>query len=335
MSKGENQRLKLYYLYKIMVSLTDEEHSITVEEIIKQLEGKGISAERKSIYRDLDTLSDDMGLDIVREQVGRQHYYRVVSKQFEIAELKLLVDAVQSSKFITERKSSNLIKKITEFASIYEASQLKRQVNVRGRIKTMNESIFYNVDEIYNAIAENKRIRFRYMQWSSEKKLVAKTIKDSEEVNIYEVSPWAFTWDDENYYLVSFDHDRQEIRHYRVDKMDKITMTKEKREGKEEFKDFDPVGYAKKTFGMFPGHDERLKIEISNSLIGVFIDRFGKDIPIMPADKEGYSVTIVDVSVSGQFFGWLFALGKGVRILSPEHVVEEYRKEMQKVIELY
>ena len=335
MSKGEKQRLKLYYLYKIMVSLTDEEHSITVEDIIGELDKRGISAERKSIYRDLDILIDDMGLDIVREHIGRQHYYRVVSKQFEIAELKLLVDAVQSSKFITERKPSNLIKKITEFASIYEAGKLKRQVNVRGRIKTMNESIFYNVDEIYNAIAENKRIKFQYMQWNSEKKLVPKTNKNTKDVNIYEVSPWAFTWDDENYYLVSFDHDRKEIRHYRVDKMDKITMTEDKREGKEAFKDFDMVGYAKKTFGMFPGHDERVKIELNNSLIGVFIDRFGKDIPIMPGEREGYSKTIVDVSVSSQFYGWLFALGNKARILSPENVALEYKQEIQKVLENY
>ena len=135
-----------------MVSLTDDEHSITVEEIINELDKYGISAERKSIYRDLETLNDDFKLEIMRQKEGRQHYYHVGSKQFEIAELKLLVDAVQSSKFITERKSANLIKKLTEFASIYEAGQLKRQVHVRGRIKTLNESIFYNVDEIYNAM---------------------------------------------------------------------------------------------------------------------------------------------------------------------------------------
>lgn len=335
MSKGENQKLKLYYLYKIMVSLTDDEHSITVEDIIKQLDRNGISAERKSIYRDIDTLRDNMGLDIIREKVGRQHYYHVGGKQFEIAELKLLVDAVQSSKFITERKSANLIKKLTEFASIYEANQLKRQVHVRGRIKTMNESIFYNVDAIYSAITENKRIRFQYMQWSKDKVLVAKKAKESGEINIYEVSPWAFTWDDENYYLVSFDHDRQEIRHYRVDKMDKINMINAKREGKEEFKDFDPVGYVKKTFGMYPGHDERIRIEVKDELIGVFIDRFGKDIVIVPSGKEGYSHVLVDVSVSGQFYGWLFALGSGVRIISPENVIKEYQKEMKKVLELY
>lgn len=335
MSKGENQKLKLYYLYKIMISLTDDEHSITVEEIIEQLEMKGISAERKSIYRDLEALSENMGLDIIKDKVGRQWYYHVGGKQFEIAELKLLVDAVQSSKFITERKSSNLIKKLTELSSIYEANQLKRQVHVRGRIKTMNESIFYNVDAIYNAITENKRIRFQYMQWNKDKVLTPKKAKDSEEINVYDVSPWAFTWDDENYYLVSFDHDRQEIRHYRVDKMDKITMIDAKREGKEQFKDFDPVGYAKKTFGMYPGHDERLKIEVKDELIGVFIDRFGKDIVIMPADRDGYSDVLVDVSVSSQFYGWLFALGSGVRIISPANVIKEYQKEMKKVMDLY
>lgn len=335
MSKGENQKLKLYYLYKIMVSLTDDEHSITVEEVIQQLEMRGISAERKSLYRDFETLTNDMGLDIIKEKVGRQWYYHVGGKQFEIAELKLLVDAVQSSKFITERKSANLIKKLTEFSSIYEANQLKRQVHVRGRIKTMNESIFYNVDGIYNAIAENKRIQFRYMQWNKDKKLFPKKAKDSEEINIYEVSPWAFTWDDENYYLVSFDHNRQEIRHYRVDKMDKITVVNAKREGKEQFNDFDPVEYAKKTFGMYPGHDEKVKIEVKDGLIGVFIDRFGKDIMIMPSDRDEYSVVLVDVSVSGQFYGWLFALGTGVRIIGPDRVVKEYKESIKAVLKQY
>lgn len=335
MAKGENQKLKLYYLYKIMVSLTDEEHSITIEEVIQQLEMRGISAERKSLYSDFETLTNDMGLDIIKEKVGRQWYYHVGGKQFEIAELKLLVDAVQSSKFITERKSANLIKKLTEFSSIYEANQLKRQVHVRGRIKTMNESIFYNVDGIYNAIAENKRIQFRYMQWNKDKKLVPKKAKDSEEINIYEVSPWAFTWDDENYYLVSFDHNRQAIRHYRVDKMDKITVVNAKREGKEQFNDFDPVEYAKKTFGMYPGHDEKVKIEVKDGLIGVFIDRFGKDIIIMPSDRDEYSVVLVDVSVSGQFYGWLFALGTGVRIIGPDRVVKEYKESIKAVLKQY
>lgn len=335
MSKGENQKLKLYYLYKIMVSLTDEEHSITIEEVIQQLEMRGISAERKSLYRDFETLTNDMGLDIIKEKVGRQWYYHVGGKQFEIAELKLLVDAVQSSKFITERKSQNLIKKITEFASIYEAGQLKRQVHVRGRIKTMNESIFYNVDEIHNAIIGNKRIQFLYMHWSTDKKLVAKAVEETGEIKVYEVSPWAFTWDDENYYLVAFDHAEQEIRHYRIDKMDKIAIIKEKREGREEFKDFDPAGYAKKTFGMFAGRDEKVKIELKEELVGVFIDRFGKDIPILPSERDGYVITIVEVSISGQFFGWIFALGSAVRILSPESVALEYKKEIKEVLKQY
>ncbi len=334
MAKQENQKLKIYYLYKIMVSQTDDEHSITVEEIIRQLGMKGISSERKSIYRDLEMLNEEMGIDIIHDKIGRQHYYHVGGKQFEIAELKLLVDAVQSSKFITERKSSDLIKKITEFASVYEAGQLKRQVHVRGRIKTMNESIFYNVDAIHNAIIENKRITFMYMHWDTNKKLVAKRDEDNLP-KVYEVSPWAFTWDDENYYLVAFDHDDQKIKHYRVDKMEKIVMCKERREGKEEFKDFDPAGYAKKTFGMFSGRDAKVKIEIRNDLVGVFIDRFGKDIPLYPADRDGYSVTMVDVSVSNQFYGWLFGLGDGVRIVSPESVADGYKKEMQKVMQLY
>ncbi len=335
MPTGENQKLKLFYLNKIMLEQTDDEHGLTIHEIISELAKYDVYAERKSIYRDFEVITESFGTEIVMEKVGRQYYYHVGNKKFELAELKLLVDAVQSSKFITERKSANLIKKLTEFSSIYEANQLKRQVYVRGRIKTMNESIFYNVDAIYSAITENKRIQFKYMQWNKEKKLVAKKAKDSKEINIYEVSPWAFTWDDENYYLVSFDHDRQEIRHYRVDKMDKITMIQAQREGRDQFKDFDPVGYVKKTFGMYPGHDERIRIEVKDELIGVFIDRFGKDILIVPVENEGYSQVLVDVSVSSQFFGWFFALGAGVRIISPERVIKEYQKEMTEILNIY
>ena len=335
MPKNENQKLKLYYLYRIMLEQTDEEHGLSMQDILTELAERGITCERKSIYRDFKVLTENMGLEIIGEQVGSNYYYHVGQKQFELAELKLLVDSVQASKFITEKKSDSLIKKITTLASVYEAEELGRQVHVQGRIKTMNESIYYNVDEIHNAINQNSSIKFKYMQWSIDKKLVPRKTEDDSEIKIYEVSPWALTWDDENYYLIAFDHNEKKIKHYRVDKMDKISITGEKREGRNEFRDFDPGVYAKKNFGMFSGETKRVEIEFPENMVGVFIDRFGKDIMIKKAERKGYFKTFVEVAVSKQFFGWIFALGPEVKINGPEEVVKSIKKEIKDTLKNY
>ena len=335
MPKNENQKLKLYYLYRIMLEQTDEEHGLSMQDILTELAERGITCERKSIYRDFKVLTENMGLEIIGEQVGSNYYYHVGQKQFELAELKLLVDSVQASKFITEKKSDSLIKKITTLASVYEAEELGRQVHFQGRIKTMNESIYYNVDEIHNAINQNSSIKFKYMQWSTDKKLVPRKTEDDSEIKIYEVSPWALTWDDENYYLIAFDHNEKKIKHYRVDKMDKISITGEKREGRNEFRDFDPGVYAKKNFGMFSGETKRVEIEFPEKMVGVFIDRFGKDIMIKKAERKGYYKTFVEVAVSKQFFGWIFALGPEVKINGPEEVVKSIKKEIKDTLKNY
>ena len=327
MPKGSNQKMKLYRLYKIMLEKTDEEHSLSMQEIKDELERYEITADRRSLYDDFRAL-EVLGLHIEGEKRGRNYYYRVISKEFEIAELKLLVDAIQSSKFITEKKSRELIKKLENFVSVYEAAQLDRQVVVAGRIKTMNESIYYNVDAIHTAINQNNRIRFEYLKWDVNKKLVPRS------EGLYEVSPWALSWDDENYYLVGFDSTSGTIKHYRVDKMRKINVTDEPREGKELFKKFDMATYAKKSFGMFGGEEKMVRLRFGNALVGVMIDRFGRDINIMPSKEEGYSETSVDVVVSGQFFGWIFALGSGASILSPKDVAEEYRNRAREIIQL-
>ena len=272
MSKSSNQKLKLSYLTKIMLAKTDEEHSLTMPQILQELEKYGVTAERKSIYADFNDMTDKLGIDIVKEQVGRETYYHVASREFELAEVKLLIDAIQSSKFITEKKSDVLIKKVKGLVSEYQASQLQRQVYVQGRIKTMNETIYYGVDDIHKAISENRKVRFKYYQWNIEKKLVPRHNGDW-----IVVSPWALTWDDENYYLVAYDASVEKCKHYRVDKMMKIEMMDESREGEEIFKNFDMAAYAKATFGMYQGNKEKVHIQFPNSMCGVFIDRFGKD----------------------------------------------------------
>ena len=328
MPKGTNQKFKLYRLAQIMLERTDDDHYITMPEIIAALGEYEITADRKSIYTDLKDL-EVLGIEVEGEPAGRGYHYHVVSRPFELPELKLLVDAIQSSKFITEKKTNTLIRKLEKLVSRYEAMKLQRQVYVSGRIKTMNESIYYTVDAIHNAISENKKIRFQYYQWN-----VKKEMELRREGAYYCVSPWGLSWDDENYYLVGYDSEAGEIRHYRVDKMLHIRMTEEAREGREHFRKLDMADYAKKSFGMFGGKEEKVKLLVDNSLAGVMIDRFGKDIIMVPGKGEHFTVNVT-VHVSRQFLGWIFSLGEKVKILGPEEVIQAMRREGERLTEQY
>lgn len=328
MAKGANQKLKLLYLMKILLEKTDETHSITMPEILSSLEAYGVTAERKSIYDDFEALRL-YGMDIIGEQRNKTYYYRVGKRDFELAELKLLVDAVQSSKFVTAKKSNELIKKIENLASKYEASQLQRQVYVTERIKTMNESIYYNVDKIHAAIGSNVKIKFQYFQWNVDKKMELR--KNGE---FYCISPWALSWDNENYYLIGFDKEAGIIKHYRVDKMLQIELMEEKREGKDLFDKFDIAVYAKKMFGMYDGEIQIVKMDCDNRLAGVFIDRFGKNVQMVKLDHEHFAVH-VEVAVSSQFLAWVIGMGQGAKVIGPENVVEMMRKEAKRLINQY
>ena len=327
MSRGTNQKFKFTYLMKIMQEKTDDEHSLTMPQIMEELEKYDVTAERKSIYADFQDMTDKFGIEIIKEQIGRETYYHVGSREFELAEVKLLIDAIQSSKFITQTKSRELITKIKSFVSEHQAKQLQRQVYINDRVKTMNESVYYNVDDIHTAINQNKKIRFKYYKWDINKKLVPRHNGDW-----FVVSPWALTWDDENYYMVAFDNLDHKIKHYRVDKMMRISIEEEKRDGKEAFKNFDMAEYSKATFGMYQGQKTKVKIRLANYMCGVFIDRFGKDISFRPIDDE-HSEFHVDVNVSPQFFGWIFSLGKDVKVVGPEEVVEELRAKTEEFLE--
>lgn len=328
MPRGTNQKFKLYKLAEIMLEQTDEDHYITMPEIISALASYEITADRKSIYNDLRDL-EKLGIEVEGEAVGNRYHYHVIGRKFELPELKLLVDAIQSSKFITERKSNALIRKLEKFASKYDAQKLQRQVFVSGRIKTMNESIYYTVDAIHNAISENKKIRFRYFQWN-----VKKEMELRHNGSYYHISPWGLLWDDENYYLIGYDDAADKIKHYRVDKMLQISLSEEKRQGKEYFKRTDMAEYAKKSFGMFGGNEERVKLRVKNSLAGVIIDRFGKDVMMIPEDDDHFTVN-VEVHVSPQFFGWIISLGENVKIISPESVISELREEIFRLKQQY
>ena len=316
MAKSCNQKAKILYLMKIFLEETDEEHPLSRKEVEERLAKYGIHAERKSLYNDMETLKT-FGLDILYKK-GRPEGYYLGEHEFELAELKLLVDAVQSSRFITEKKSSALIRKIEGLTSRHEAKQLQRQVVVADRIKSMNESIFYNVDKLHIAIASNQQILFRYFEWT-----VKKEIRLKKDGRPYQVSPWALTWDDENYYLIGYDMEAELLKHFRVDKMLDIRVFDEPRGGQEEFSRFDVASYTRKTFGMFGGDEKTVRLRFENRFVGVVLDRFGKDVQIWK-DGESHFTVRVQVAVSAPFFGWLTGLGKGVKILSPDDVAEEY-----------
>ncbi len=326
--RGYNQKLKMLYLVKIFSEETDDAHGLTMQEIIEKLSLYGVNADRKTLYLDFDELKN-FGLDIISEQAGRRCIYHLGSRDFELPELKLLVDSVQSAKFITDKKSNELIRKIESLASRYEAKKLHRQVIISGRVKTMNESIYYNVDKIHDAINAGCQIRFKYFRWNVEKKMEMR--RDGA---WYQISPWALMWDDEYYYLVAYDAGENMIKHYRVDKMIKISVVDEKREGQEFFKKFSTPKYSKSLFGMNSGEEVNVTLEAENHMVGILIDRFGKDIFIMPVDDNRFR-TSVNVAVSPPFLGWIMSLGSDIRIVSPQSVVDMMAKEAQRLAAQY
>ena len=326
--KGDNQKLKMLYLVKIFSEETDDHHALTMPEIIAKLSAYGVNADRKTLYMDFEELRH-FGLDIIAEKEGRNTFYSLGGRDFELPELKLLVDSVQSAKFITDRKSSELIKKLESLVSRYEARQLQRQVAITGRIKAMNESIYYNVDTIHEAIGNDRQIRFQYYRWNIKKEMELR--RDGAR---YQISPWGLMWDDENYYLVGYDSVDQKIKHYRVDKMLRISVTDEKREGKEAFRQFDMPKYTKSLFGMFSGEQKPVTLVVRNDLVGVILDRFGKDSIVIPLDEEHFKTT-VNVAVSPQFFGWIMSFGTGMKILSPETTVKQLKEEIRQLAGQY
>lgn len=328
MSKGVNQKLKLLYLMKILQERTDEVHSITMQEIIATLEQYDISAERKSIYTDIQALCE-YGVDIVKVKKGKEYCYYVDKREFELAELKLLVDAVQASRFITTTKSKELITKLKNLTSKNEAIKLQRQVVVTNRAKAMNEEILEIVDKIHVAITENRNISFQYYDWNREKQVIIR-----HDGMRYQVSPYALSWEDENYYLISYDVTANIMKHFRVDRIMQLQILEEPREGKEIFKDFDIATYSNKIFGMFGGKEEVVKLEFQNRFAGVVIDRFGKEVSMIPVGETHFRIN-VKVLVSNQFLGWIFALGEGVEIKGPTNVRKLMEDELKAIQKIY
>ena len=326
--KGDNQKLKMLYLVKIFSEETDDSHALTMPEIISKLAAYGVNADRKTLYLDFEELRT-FGYDIISTKVGHGCYYHLGGRDFELPELKLLVDSVQSAKFITDRKSSMLIRKLESLVSKYEGSQLHRQVIISGRIKTMNESIYYNVDKLHEAIGSDKQICFRYYEWNLKKEMEPRYGG-----RWYQISPWALMWDDEKYYLIAYDSRYCKIIHYRVDKMKEISIIGEKREGSDAFREFNIAHYSNILFGMYGGEETKVMLEAHNNMIGVLLDRFGKDIIIIPKNDEHF-MTSVNVAVSSHFLGWIASLDGQVKITGPDEVVAKMRELAENLAEQY
>lgn len=328
MARSAYQKLKPLYIMNYLLQNSDEDHLVSMSQLIEHLAAHGIPSERKSVYDDIDALRV-FGLDIVQGGSGKNAGYYIANRSFELPELKLLVDSVQSSKFITHKKTATLIKKIETLASIHEAQLLNRQVYVKNRIKTMNESIYYNIDAIQSGISQNKKIQFKYFEYT-----VQKTRHYRKDGAFYVVSPFAMTWDDENYYLVAFDSQAGIIKHYRVDKMTEISSTEEDRDGLDAYQALDMAVYARKVFGMFSGEEESVQLRFENHLVGAVLDRLGQDVFII-ADGDDHFTVRADVVVSPQFFAWVTGFGAAAQIIGPDDVVEKMRQHINSVAALY
>lgn len=323
MPKSDNQKLKLLYVRDLLLSETDDEHSVSVSDIIAYLEDRGIHAERKSIYNDIDTLID-YGMDIVCERT-KQNRYSLASRDFELAELKLLSECVAASRFLSAKKSAQLIKNIQQLASTHEARQLRRQIFVENRIKTQNESIYYNVDAIHRAIAMGKQISFFYSRLSPTKEKIYRHNKQP-----YVCSPYGLTCSNDNYYLAAYYEKYDKVVPFRTDRMESIKILDDKICSKP----FSMADFCKENFSMFVGKTEYATIKFDNSLADVVIDKFGKDTPLQPEGENSFSAR-VKIAVSPQFTGWLAGLGDKAEILYPEHLRKDYVKSLKKILKLY
>ncbi len=315
MAKGTNQKLKLLYLLDVLMRNTDEEHPMGMKAIIEYLAGVDVSAERKSIYSDMEELRR-FGIDVESNAKG----YYIASRDFEIPELKMLVDSVSASKFITEKKSDKLIKKIESLASRHDGYKLQRQVFITDRVKNVNEGIYYSVDTLSEAINLKKKIKFKYFEYTPDK---SKRFRNNGEE--YEVSPYALVVSDENYYLISHFPKHEKLTHFRVDRMCDISVTDMMISDVEAImgKGFNIGEYSRKVFSMYAGESIRVEILCENSMMNAVIDRFGESVFVQKADGEHFKIS-VNVDISPTFFAWVFTFGGKMKITSPENVKKQF-----------
>lgn len=338
MPRKEKQKLKLLTLLSIFMRETDEEHPLSVPRLVELLKEHGIEAERKSVYDDIQTLNEmpqgdsetqqKTGIEIVQQR-GRGGGYYMNDTPFELAELKLLVDAVYASRFITARKSRELIEKLGQFTSRYKQEQLNRKVLVSRRHKNEEETILYHVDALHRAIVEGCQVKFQYCDWNLQKKL-----EPRHDGQYYQVSPWTMVWENSNYYMIAYMEGY--LKHFRVDKLRNVQLLPDvPREGEEEYNAFDVDVYTQQLFGMFNGPVEEVTLQCENRLVGVIIDRFGKEPILVPCEDGSHFRVTIQVQVSAQFYGWVAGLGPGVEIVGPAEVRANMKGTLDKLQDVY
>lgn len=320
-------KLKLLYLEKIFREETDEEHGLTMPQLIERLADFGINAERKSLYTDIKLLQD-FGHDIIKLQTSPISY-AMVSRSFEFGELQLLADAVQSSRFLTKKKSDALVESIGRLGSHDQATALTRSIHVEGRIKMQNESVFYNLDAIQRAIAAKKKIEFQYFKYD-----LYKERQLSHDGDVYVETPVQMTYSDGCYYMIVFNDKHDGFANYRVDRMLNVEVSKQDATRNERISSFDIAEYEARVFGMFSGDPTSVTLVVKADAMGAIVDRFGRDIVSMKVDAETARVSVM-VMESPTFFGWLAQFGDRVKIARPAALRDAYLDYLKNIIQAY
>ncbi len=325
MPKSDNQKLKIFYILDYLQRNSHQEHPVRAAELLSMLERQhNIVCDRKTVYSDIAALQD-YGVDIVSIP-GKNGGYYIASRNFELPELKLLIDAVQSSRFLTEKKSRELIEKLCNQCSVHDANLMRRDVLVSGRVKSMNETVYYNVDTIQEAIAQNKQITFRYFDWGMDGK---RKYREKH----YQASPYGLCQDNENCYLLGHSQ-RHGVTSYRLDRMTEIQLLNDARTPCPELTGKALVEHANRLFQMYSGEEAAVKLRFHRSLINVVIDRFGRDTMLIP-DGEEHFVFTVNVAVSPMFLSWVIGFGSKAKILYPQSVVDACKAMCQEALAQY
>jgi len=323
MAGTEQPRLKILYLLRLLKEESDEEHGVAMARIISYLDSQGMSAERKSIYRDIATLKE-FGYEIEKNR-AKPVEYCLMNRSFDIAELKLLVDAIQSAHFIPEEMTGTLIRKLESLTSKSHAVELRRQVHYSGRIKTENSHVYYTTGTLHDAINHNERVTFTYIEHNIEKGTQARRAGAS-----YEISPYGLVWNDDKYYVVGYYERYAKVCNFRVDRMKSVSRTNTANHPAPE--DFDIDNYIKNEFGMYTGETVSLDIRLTNNLMNPLMDRFGTAIPVH-RDGPDHIIAHIQAAISPVFYSWLFQFGGSVQIIKPVRIAEEYRKMVKEVLE--
>jgi predicted DNA-binding transcriptional regulator YafY len=315
MSKPNTQsKLKLLKIMDLLLRESDDDHRLSVQDIIDHLSAQGIRSERKSIYTYMDLL-EAHGLDIIVDR-EHQNYYHVGHRTFQLAELKLLVDAVMFSKFITQEKSLELVEKLKTLTSVHEATKLNRTELLTHRLKSKNNSVYLNIDAIHEAILDKRKLRFKYFDYDLNKTMVYRR-----EGEFYTVIPVFLCWDDEKYYCVTYHEQHQDYVVYRVDKMREVHMTQQRHTVDRKPDDLDR--YLASIFNMFAGEEKVVELEFHNDLLNVVIDRFGLDVELKPRGPHHFRLS-QEVLVSPTFFSWLFQFEQKAQLMGPPEVRAQY-----------